>query len=133
MEGWVVYLSTRRFLGDGTFDLDSHTFRVALFVSDSNADDPELTSYYELSGEVLGTNQLASLTWTEASPTVMRLDAANMEWFGPLSDLMFAVVYDATTGALLAYYRMFDTPRTIPSGELLGIKSTSGIFDLTVV
>jgi hypothetical protein len=99
-----LYHSAKEFLGDGTIDLDSHEFKVALFTSASNANTLSLEQFSELTNEIAAVNGytaggqvLTNVTWNRVSGTVF-FDFDDPVWTadsGPLT-ARFAVVYNNT-------------------------------------
>lgn len=107
---WFLYNSFRRYMGDGTINLDSDTFRMALFTSAANVDNDTLSVLGSLINEVTSGNgyirggkTLAGVTWsTGASAGVMVFDCSATVWSasgGPIADVRYAVIYDESTGA----------------------------------
>jgi hypothetical protein len=141
---WKLYNSAKEFIGDGTIDLDTHTFKIALFSSASNAD--------TLTNSVLGdlTNQISSgtgyttggatlsgVTWGQTGG-VATFDADNVTWTasgGPIT-ARFAVIYDDTAASdeLVAVCLLDTAPAdvTATDGNQLQVNfNASGIFALS--
>ena len=138
---WKIYDSFLEFMGDNTVDMDTDTFKVALFTSGSNAADLTQTELGTLTPEVAnafgyttGGNTLASVTWSEATGTVT-FDAADTVWTasGGSITARFAVIYSDTsvTDKLVAYSLLDNAPAdvTATDGNTLTIQmNASGIF-----
>jgi hypothetical protein len=142
---WIAYGTFRKYLGDGTINLDSHTFKCALFLSTSNAATVTNTVYGDLTNEVAsgfgyttGGEALTS-TWTQAG-SVVTFDSASLLWTatgGPIT-CRYAVIYDDTQTSpskpLVAFCLLNNTPAdvTVTDGNTLTISpNISGLFDLS--
>jgi hypothetical protein len=85
---WTFYNIARKKLADGTFDLDTNTFRMSLYTSASNAATLTLSTRTSVTSEVTEANgysssgkPLASVTWaTGASAKVYRFNCAAIVW-----------------------------------------------------
>ena len=141
---WKLYHSAKEYIGDGTIDLDSHTFKIALFQSTSNANTLTNVNLGDLTNQVAGSfgyttggNTLGSVTWTNSSGTVT-FDAADTSWTasGGSITARFAVIYDDTDAndCLLAVCLLDTAPAdvTASSGNNLNINfNASGIFTVS--
>lgn len=143
-----LYELAKKALADGTLDLDSNTFKIALFASTSNANTlsgsnklGDLTN--ELStanGYTSGGATLGSVTWTNASGT-MTFTCAAPVWTasGGSITARFAVIYASGTlngvvNPILAVMLFDTTPAdvTATSGNTLTITpNASGVFTLS--
>lgn len=141
---WKLYESAKEFLADGRIDLDTHSFKVALFLSSSNCNTLSHDELADLTNEVAngagyttGGATLASVTWNRSGGTVT-FDAADPVWTasgGPIT-ARFAVIYDDTdaSDALLAVCLLDVTPAdvTATDGNTFTIQmNASGIFTLS--
>jgi hypothetical protein len=141
---WKVYESAKEFIGDGRIDLDTHSFKIALFTSASNANTLTHDELADLTNQVAngfgyttGGITLVNVTWIRSGGTVT-FDADNVEWTasgGPIT-ARFAVIYDDTDAndALLAVCLLDTTPAdvTATDGNKLQINfNASGIFTLS--
>lgn len=114
----ILYDSFAELLGDGTIDLDTHTFKMALLDSGytpSQAHD----QYADVSadeiangaGYTTGGQALAGVTWGQASG-VAAFDSDPVQWIasgGPIT-ARYAVIYDDTaSGKPLVGYVLLDT------------------------
>lgn len=138
---WKLYNSAKEYIGDGTIDLDSHTFKIALFSSSSNANTLTNSTLASLTNEVAngfgyttGGQALANVTWTNSSGTVT-FDADNVSWTasGGSITARYAVIYDDTAASdeLLAVCLLDTTPAdaTAADGYQFNINfNASGIF-----
>lgn len=141
---WKLYESAKEFLADGTIDLDSHTFKCALFQSTSNCNTLTHDELADLTNQVANGNgyttggvALANVTWTRSGGTVT-FDADDPAWTasgGPIT-ARFAVIYDdtATGDPLLCVCLLDTTPAdvTVTDGNTLTLAlNASGIFTLS--
>jgi len=145
---WRMYGSAKEFLGDGTIDLDGHTFKVILLSSvytpnldtqdallDISADELATANGYTAGGATLG-----SVTWTLSAGTVT-FDAADVVWTASGGSIAarHSAIYDDTVttpvaDALLCYTLLDTTPAdvTATDGNTLTIQlNASGIFTLS--
>ena len=139
-----LYQSAKEYLGDGTIDLDTSTFKIALFSSSSNANTLTNTVLANLTNQLTTANgytsggiTLANVTWNRSAGTVT-FDADNVEWTasGGSITARFAVIYQSgtvngVTDALLCVSLLDTTPAdvTAPNGNKFQINfNASGIF-----
>ena len=105
-DAWKRYDKFPEYLGDGTIDMDNDTFKVALFLSTSNAASLGVGTglFADLTNEVAGVNGyttggvvLANVTWVEATGT-LTFDCDDPSWTasGGSITYRFAVIYDDT-------------------------------------
>lgn len=141
---WKLYESAKEFLADGRIDLDTHAFKIALFLSTSNANTLSLDELVDLTNQHAGANgyttggqTLTGVTWVRAGGTV-HFDADNPVWTasGGSITARFAVIYDDTdaTDALVAVCLLDTTPAdvTATDGNTLTIAmNASGIVTLS--
>ncbi len=142
----TIYHSFREYLGDGTIDLDSDSFKVTLHTS-SYTPSTAHTIYSNLTNELSTANgytnggaALASVTWNRSSGTVT-FDAADTTWTASGGSIVarYAVIRkDGTMGGivspLIAYILLDTTPAdvTATTGNPLTLAwNASGIFALT--
>lgn len=141
---WKLYEAAKERLADGTIDLDTHAFKVALFLSTSNANTLSNADLADLTNEHANGNgyttageSLGSVTWNRSGGTVT-FDAADVVWTasgGPIT-ARFAVIYDDTVAGdpLLAVCLLDTTPAdvTATDGNTLTIAmNASGLFTLS--
>ncbi len=138
---WKIYESAKEFMGDGTIDLDTHTFKCALFLSTSNCNTlshdtlSDLTNQHASTfGYTTGGVALTNVTWTRSGGTVT-FDCDNPSWTasgGPIT-ARYAVIYDDTAAndELLCVCVLDTTPAdvTAPDGNPFTITiHASGVF-----
>ena len=144
---WTFYESFGEYLGDGTIDLDTDTFHVALFLSTSDAATATNTILSELTNEhangngyTTGGQALGSVTWTRSGGTTT-FDSADEVFTasgGPIT-ARFAVIYkngtaNSVVNPLVCYCLLDDTPADVSAtdGNTLTIAmNASGIFTLS--
>ena len=147
---WKLYADAKKYIGNGTFDLDATTnWKMGLFLSTSNAN--TLTTgtdvYGDLTNEHANANgyttggvALTSITWTESSGTIT-FDCADPVWTASGGSIVsrFAVIYqDATLNSIvkpLLCVCLLDTAPadvTATTGNTLTITiNASGVFTLS--
>lgn len=137
---WTFTNGGRTRLLNGTFDLDSDTFKVALFLSSSNLGAAS-TTYAGLTGEHANGNgyttggvSIGSLTLS-GTTTVTVDDPADVVWTasGGLITARYAVIYE-DGGDVLCYCLLDSTPAdvTATDGNTLTVAfHASGIFTLS--
>jgi hypothetical protein len=144
---WTFYNSARKHLADGVFDLDTATFRMALFTSASNAATLTLSTKSAVTSEVTeqfgyssSGKPLTAVTWAAgASAKVMRFDSTAVVWSaagGDIANAKFAVIFQAGASAgarkLLCFSQLSTSQFTITSGNTLTVTpSATGYFELT--
>jgi hypothetical protein len=118
------------------------TFKMALFTSSSNANDPTQTTYSGLSNELATANgytvggvTLASVSLTQVGPTVT-WKTGNGAWTAAGGSIVcrYAVIYDSTTGDAICWALLDNTPAdvTTTSGNTLTVQiDTNGVFTIS--
>jgi hypothetical protein len=139
-----MYNEAKLSLCDGTIDLDSHNFRMALFLYTSNCGSATLSTaqYATLTNQHANANgyvtagELTAATWTRATGTCT-FDVADVTWTAAGGSIVarFAVLYDdtATNKNLLCFCLLDSTPAdvTVTTGNQLTVQiSASGVFTL---
>lgn len=143
---WVLHDKAKKYIGDGTIDLNSDTFKCALFLSTSNvattsidAKSTATNEHANANGYTTGGVVLTSVTYNEASGTIT-FDAANLTdaWTAAGGSIVarFAVIYDDTVASpvvdpILCHCILDNSPAdiTITDGNKLTINfPTTGIF-----
>lgn len=145
--GQVIVLDRAlRKLADGTFDLDSQSFKVALLGDDQalaasfaggsgNALYSDLTDEVVGSGYTAGGASLVSPAWTRLG-AVVSFTADPTVWTSLTAQMKYAAIYlDGGAGDILCY---FDLETTDPSGRTSSggdftINWTGSVFTLTRV
>lgn len=147
---WKVYDFAKKYIGDGTLDLDDTTnWKLALFLSTSNANTLSVGTgvYGDLTNEHANANgyttggvALTGITWTRSGATLtFDCDNASFTASGGSITARFGVVYkNATVNSivkpLLCVSLLDTTPAdvTATSGNPLNINmNASGLFTLT--
>lgn len=132
-----------KYLGDGTIDLDTHTFKVMLSNTAPNqgtntvkADITEITAG---NGYTAGGATLASVTWAEtgAGTGIWRYSAADYVFTasgGSIGPFRYMVIYDDTPTSPadpLVGFNDFGSSITIPdTGTFTGDIGASGLFEV---
>ena len=134
---WTFTNSGRTSLLDGTFDLDSDTFKMALFLSTSNIG-ASSTTYAGLTNEHAAANGYStggvSVTLSLSGTTTVTVDSTDAVWNasgGPIT-ARFAVIYEVA-GNVLCYCLLDSSPAdvTATDGNSLTIQiHSSGVFTL---
>ena len=147
---WKMYEAAKKYLADGTFDLDETTnWKVALFLSTSNCDTLGGTNdiYGDLTNEHANANgyttggvAMTGITWTQAAGTAT-FDSADPVWTASGGSIVarFAVIYKNATvngivNPLYAVCLLDTTPAdvTATTGNTLTIQmNASGINTLS--
>lgn len=137
---WTLVNSSLTNLLNGTFDIDSDTWKVALFLSTSNLG-ASSTTYAGLTNEHANANGYTTggvaVTLTLSGTTTVTVDiSTDPVWnaSGGSITARFAVLYEVG-GNVLAYSLLDTTPGdvTATDGNPLTVAAhTSGVFTLTV-
>lgn len=145
----TMFQSANKYIGDGTIDLDTNTFKVTLHTSSYVPNAATQTVYADLTNELSTANgytnggaTLGSVTWTQSTVT-MTFDAADTSWTasGGSITARYAVIRSTVTAnghvePLLAYILLDITPAdvTATSGnDFLLQWNASGIFTSAIV
>jgi hypothetical protein len=143
----TFYESFREYLGDGTIDLDTDTFKVTLHTSTYTPNAGTHTVYADLTNELSTANgytnggaALATVAWTRSGATVT-FNADDTIWTASGGSIVarYAVIRkDGTANAivspLIAYILLDTTPAdvTATTGNTLTLQwNASGIFTQT--
>lgn len=136
---WTFTDGARTRMLNGTFDFDTDTFKVALFLSTSNIGAASTTyagvtnEHANANGYTTGGISLGALTLS-GTTTVTVDDPSDMVWTasgGPIT-ARFGVLYESG-GDVVAYFLLDSTPAdvTATDGNTLTIAlNASGIFTL---
>lgn len=126
MATFILFDEFIRYLGDGTIDLDSHTFKAVLSNTAPNAQNntvlANITQIANGNGYTTGGATLTSVTWAEtgSGTGIWRWTAADFSWTasgGAIATFRYIVVYD-------------DTP-TSPADPLVGYWDYGAALDIT--
>ena len=143
----TFYQTFRKWIGDGTFDMDTDTFKVTLHTSTYTPNAATHTVYADLTNELSTANgytnggaTIGSVTFTQAGATVA-FDAADTAWTASGGSIVarYAVIRKSGTAnarvdPLVAYILMDTTPAdvTTPAGNPLTLVwNASGIFTVS--
>ena len=135
---WVFTNGGRTSLIDGLFDIDSDTWKMALFLSTSNIGAAS-TTYAGLTNEHANANGYLtggmSVTLQLSGTTTVKVDIqTDPVWTAAGGSIVarFAVIYEVA-GNVLCYCLLDDTPAdvTATTGNTLTVAAhTSGVFTL---
>lgn len=135
---WTFTNNSRTYMLDGTFDLNSDTFKIALFQSTSNIG-ASSTTYAGVTNEVANANGYTTggnaVTGSLSGTTTVTFDTTDpTTWTasGGSITARFAVLYEVS-GNVLAYCLLDSTPAdvTATTGNTLTLTiNASGIFTL---
>ena len=145
MAAFVQFHEFGRYLGDGTIDLDSDTFRAVLSnVAPTAATDDTLSDITQIAngnGYTTGGVTLGSVTWTEtgAGSGIWAFSAADFSWTatgGAMAQFRYIVLYDDTpispADPLLGYLD-YGSGLTLPQDATFTVDiGANGITRLTV-
>lgn len=142
---WIVYSSFKKWMADGTFDMDANTFKISLH---TNTYTPALThtvvadltnELATLNGYTSGGATLAGVTWTQATTTTT-FDCTDPTWTasgGSIGPFRIGVIRASGTlnGHIdpLVCYCLLDTADiTVTDTNTFTIQlNASGIFTVT--
>lgn len=146
---FAEYNSFRRYIADGTIDVNSNTWKLGFYQSTSNAATATLSTRASVTNEVANGNgyltggkTLTGVVWsTGASAGQMRFKASALTWTasgGTIPNVKYAVLYNHSTGTSagnrkLAMVSTLSTGQfTVSQGNQLQVDLwTNGIFNLT--
>ena len=141
---FTFYHQFAELVADGTLDLDTDGFKLALFTSShtpatSDTTFSSLTSQVTGNGYTAGGTALASITWAQTAG-VATFDAADVVYTADSGSIVarYAVLYDTTlagAGDLIGYFLLDATPAdvTATDGNTLTVQwHANGIFTLDV-
>ncbi len=145
----TMFQSANKYLGDGTIDLDTNTFKVTLHTSSYVPNAATQTVYADLTNELSTANgytsggaTLGSVTWTQSTVT-MTFDAADTSWTASGAGITarYAVIRSTVTAnghvePLLAYVLLDITPAdvTATAGNDFVLQwNASGIMQSAIV
>lgn len=134
---WTFTNTGRTSLLNGTFDLDTDTFKMALFLSTSNIGAAS-TTYAGLTNEHSNANGYttggSSVTLSLSGTTTVTVDSTDVTWTASGGSIVarFAVIYEVS-GNVLCYCLLDSTPAdvTATTGNTLTVAiNASGVFTL---
>jgi hypothetical protein len=140
----TVFNTAKEWLADGTFDLDTSSFKVALLdntaAPTAATATPTLSDFTEVgtAGTYAAGGTALSVTWAESGGTVTFDSSTNPTWAQDASndvDAHWALVYqvglvNGTTDAALCFVDL-DGPVDMTAGDLTITWNASGIFTLS--
>ena len=136
---FTLFNSAAGKIGDGTIDLDSHTFKVALTNSAPIATNTVLANITQISGTngyTTGGVTLGSVTFTEPSAGTWRFDSADFSFTasgGTMGTFRYLVIYSDTAASddLVGYYDHGATV-SLPDGSSYSFTvAATGHFQIT--
>lgn len=134
---WTFTNGGRTSLLNGTFDIDTDTWKMALFLSTSNIGAAS-TTYAGVTNEHANANGYTtggiSMTLTLAGTTTVTVDGNDPVWTASGGSIVarFAVIYEVS-GNVLCYCLLDSAPAdvTVTTGNTLTVQlNASGIFTL---
>lgn len=141
MGAFLFFDEFLKYIGDGTIDLDSHTFKAVLSnTAPTRGADTVLANITEIAGTfgyTTGGQALTSVTWSEtgSGTGIWRWNCADFSWTASGGDLTFryVVIYDDTpTSPADPLVGLFDYGSSviIPDGSIFTVDvSADGIFE----
>lgn len=139
----VVFNTAKEWLADGTFDLDTNTFKLAIcdntLAPTAATATPTLSDFTQVgsAGSYTAGGNTITVTWVEAAGTVTLDVSASTNWTQNASndtDAYWGIIYQSgtfntVTDAALAYVEL-GGPVDMSAGALT-VDLTAGIFTLT--
>lgn len=144
-DNWKVYDSFKEYMGDGTIDLDTDNFNMALVsatytVSTTNHSKWSQVSASEISGGGYAKKTAITVTWTQSGATTI-FDCGDQVWTasGGSISARYGVIYDdsvaaVATDALVCYSLLDNTPTNVTAtdGNTLTVAiHANGVFRLS--
>ena len=137
-DAWVLYSAGKLKIHNSTIDLDADTLKCALFTS-AYTPSTAHTTYSSISANEVANGLgyttggvVVAGTVTEAGGTV-KFDVADPQWTAAGGSIVarYAVLYDSTTGDLLCYSLLDNTPAnvTVTDTNVLTLQiNASGVY-----
>jgi hypothetical protein len=134
---WTFTDVSRTRMLNGTFDFDTDTFKIALFLSTSNIGS-STTTYAGVTNEHANNNGYttggAATTVSLSGTTTVTVDASDVSWTASGGSIVarFAVLYEVG-GDVVCYCLLDSTPAdvTVTTGNVLTLQiNASGVFTL---
>lgn len=136
----IIYNSFKEFLGDGTFDMDGDTFKVALLGSGYTPSAAHTVFADVSANEITGTGYtaggatLANVTWASAAGTTT-FDAGDISWTGATFTARYAVLYKSGTANTIVnpLVKVFDfgSDQSCSNGPFTITFNAAGILTLS--
>lgn len=127
MATFTFFDEFKKYLGDGTIDLDTHTFKLMLTNTapdpDNNTVRADITEISAGNGYTAGGVTLGSVTWTEtgAGSGIWQFTSADASWTASGGSI-----------ATARYFVMYDDTPTSPADPLVGYLDNGAGFTITV-
>lgn len=139
----TVFNTAKEWLGDGTFDLDTNSFKCAVLdnttAPTASTATPTLSDFTEVgaAGSYTAGGEALTVTWVESAGTVTFDSSTNPTWAQNASndtDAYWGLVYqtglnNGTTDAALCFIEL-GGPVDMTAGDLTITFNASGIFTL---
>ena len=134
---WTFSGGGRTSLLNGTFDLDTDTYKMALFLSTSNLGAAS-TTYAGVTNEHAAANGYSTggvaVTLSLSGTTTVTVDSTDASWTASGGSIVarFACIYEVA-GNVLCYCLLDSTPAdvTVTTGNVLTVQiNASGVFTL---
>lgn len=142
MAVFTFFNSFKRYLTDGTIDLDSHTFKAVLAGSPpavtSNTILANMTQIANGNGYTIGGLALTSVIWAETGvgTGIFQFTSSDLQWTaagGSIGPFRYVVVYDDTPTSpvdpLVGYWD-YGSDLSVPNGNAFRVTASNGIFQL---
>lgn len=133
---WTFTDNSRTYLLNGAFDLDSDSYKMALFQSTSNIGSSS-TTYAALTNQVSAANGYSTggvaVTLSLSGTTTVTVGITDASWTasGGSITARYAVVYEVS-GNVLCYCTLDSAPAdvVVASGNTLTVSGTNNLFTL---
>lgn len=143
MATFTFFDEFKKYLGDGTIDLDTHTFKAVLTnTAPTGGTDTVLADITQIAngnGYTTGGQALGTITWSEtaAGSGIFRWNLADFSWIasaGNIGPFRYVVIYDDTPTSpadpLVGRWD-YGTALTVTDGSTFTVDvGTSGVFEL---
>jgi len=139
---WQVFNIAKEKLADGTFDLDTNTFKMALTTdaqalaatfagTSTNAQYSDLTNEVANGGGYTTGGKTLTATWVRSTGTIT-FDCDDQAWTSSTITAKYAVIYADNTNDDLLCFCELDTGGSVStvSGTLTVAINASGVFTL---
>ena len=137
---WKVYNETKKYLENGTIDLDTNVLKIALYKSSSNVSTFTLSAQSEFTNVVnaagyTGAKTLGNVVVTAgASASSIKFDASDVIFTASGADvtsIMYAAIY-VSGGKALCWSKLSSSVFSVTSGNTLTVQfNSSGIWTLS--
>src|SRR5262245_15202273 len=137
---WALYNQWRRYLMDGTLDINTNAWRLMLCTSASNANTATLSTKSQVTSEVAEAfgysssgKALPNVKWSVGSSAgEMKFTCDAFFWSanaGDIANIKFGVSFDPASGKLLCRSQLSTAQFTVTNGNRITITPAStGIF-----